>query len=76
MFKQLDTPILLVILGGALGAWTVINIQYLTFLGQPCFYSSHLNGCLNPGIYYGLLGLSGILVAIGVALIARSPKDS
>lgn len=73
-------PVILLIIGLALGAGTLLGIKQIGFLGSTCFYIGEFDSlrvkCIAPGIYYGLIGISAILVAVSLLTLLLRAQSS
>ena len=62
-----------------IGILTLTFIKRASFLGQECFHTDKdflpTTTCLNPAIYYGLLGLAALLVIVGIITMLKSPAS-
>ncbi len=63
------------IIGIAIGVATLTFIKRSSMMGIECFHTTKdflpNTPCINPGIYYGLLGLAALLTVIGIIHMAK-----
>lgn len=63
------------ILGVAIGVGTLTFIKRSSMMGIECFHTTQQflpnTPCLNPAIYYGLLGVAAILTIVGIIGMAK-----
>ncbi|MBN8910725.1 MAG: hypothetical protein J0H65_01445 [Rhizobiales bacterium] len=66
------------ILGLVVGVATFTFIKRTSMFGIECFHTSKEflpnTPCINPAIYYGLLGASALLVIVGIIGTAKGPS--
>lgn len=70
-------PALLLILGVGIAVGTLTLIKQVNILGNSCFFVGEMTmqtQCIAPGIYYGALGVAGVLVVLGVAGLLKPNK--
>jgi hypothetical protein len=67
--------LVVLILGVALGVGTLVSVKQINFLGSVCYYVGHFDpvtaNCLQPGLYYSALGISLVVVLLGLVLMLR-----
>jgi len=69
--------VLLLISGAALGVGTLSVVKQVSVFGNTCLYVGELStqtNCLAPGAYYRALGVAGVLVVVGAAVLLKSKQ--